>query len=254
MGYLKATLHTDTLRGTVGRGITVDTNDPTTPRIRLTIRATITGSVVVYPSENLMFNNATARQNRTRLLVRRDPTETGELKVGDIKPSADWFAVKATRLEEPTPAGNGLPAGQPGDWLLEAELVGTVPYGVTREKLSFTTGLARQGEVTVSVLGNLSPPVNLTSQSIELVPADGQPASATVMFSIRRGLDPAELRVEAEPETLKVTVEPTGRRFFKAQVTWNGAEFHGGAIVFSLGQESYRVPVTAAAPEPTGSS
>ena len=252
MGYLTATLRTDTLRGNVGRGITVDTNDPTTPRIRLTVRAVIAGSVVIYPGENLTFNNVTSRQNRTRLLVRRDPTETGELKVGDIKPSADWFAVKATRLEEPTPAGGGLPAGQPGDWLLEAELVGTAPHGVTRETLTFSTGLTRQAEVTLPVLGNLRPPVNLTSELIELAPAEGQGLSATVLFSVRRGLDPAELRIEAQPKALEVELEQAGARFYKAHVNWDGGEFGGGSILFSLGQERYSVPVKAAAPKPAG--
>ena len=94
--------------------------------------------------------------------------------------------------------------------------------------------------------------MNLTSELIELEPAEGQGLSATVLFSVRRGLDPAELRVEADPEALNVEVEPAGRRFYKAQLNWDGGEFGGGAILFSLGQEHYSVPVKVAAPKPAG--
>lgn len=253
MGYLKATLHTDRLRGSVGRGITVETNDPAAPRLFLTIRAVIAGSVLVLPQENLSFSNLSPRQHRPRVLVRRDPTETGELSVRDIKPSAEWFTATATRLEQPAPAGDGLPAAEPGDWLIEVALTGTQRYGVSRESLSFTTGLPRQPEVTFPVIFNLRPPVQLSPERVELAPGEaGQGSGATVLFSVRPGLDPAELRVEAEPEGLKVELEPAGRRFYKAKLSWNGERFDGGAIVFSLGAERYRVPVSEAAPRPAG--
>jgi hypothetical protein len=250
VGYIKATLHTEKLRGNVGRGITVQTDDPATPTLRLTIRAEVVGSVLVLPAESLMFNNVSPRQNRTRLLVRRDPTETGDLKVGDVEPSADWFSITATRLEQPLPASVGLPAGQPGDWLLEGELAGNPSYGVTRAEFSFTTGLARQPTMSLPVLANLRPPVHLASEPIELTSAGGEVPEATVLFSIRSGLDPEELRIESEPEALEVQVEQAGRRFYKAQLRWAGGEFGGGTVVFSLGEESYRVPVRPAAPAP----
>ena len=236
----------------MGRGITVQTDDPANSRLRLTIRAAILASVVILPVENLMFNNASPRQNRTRLLVRRDPTETGELKIENVTPSADWFSVEATRLDEPLAAADRVPAGQPGDWLLVAELAEDPPYGVTRAELSFTTGLERQPKLTLPVMANLRPPVQLTAEPIELAPTEGEASEAAVLFSVRRGLNPDELRVEAEPGTLQVQVEPAGKRFYKAQVRWNGGALVGGALVFRLGEESYRVPVRVAKPKPAG--
>ena len=252
MGHIKATLHTDKLHGNVARGITVQTDDRFNAVLRLTIRASIVSSVVVYSGESLTFSNLSPRQNRTRLLVRRDPTESGELKVGDVKPSAEWFTVEATRLQEPRPAGDGLPAGQPGDWLLEGKLVGNPPYGVTRARLSFATGLPRQPRLELPVLGNLRPPVQLTAEPVELRASEGQPAEATVLFSIRQGLEPEGLQVESEPEKLEVQVEKTGRRFYKALVRWNGGQFPGGALVFRHGDERYRVPVRLAPSERAG--
>jgi hypothetical protein len=201
----------------------------------------------------MTFNNMSPRQNRNRLLVRRDPTETGELHVTAVRPSADWFSVTATRLEEPLPAGDGLPAGQPGDWLLEGRLAGNPPYGVTRGQLSFKTGLPRQPEMTVAVLANLRPPVQLTGEPIQLSLGEGETSEATVLFSVRPGLDPDALRIDPEPEALEVTLEPAGMRFYKALVRWSGGRFHGGALVFKLGEERYRVPVRAAVPRPSGS-
>ena len=78
-------------------------------------------------------------------------------------------------------------------------------------------------------------------------PAEGKPSSATLLVSVRRGLTPSELEVIAEPEVLSVELESTGDRFYKAHVSWKEGELTEGAVVFRIGGEQLRVPVTPAA-------
>jgi hypothetical protein len=60
----------------------------------------------------------------------------------------------------------------------------------------------------------------------------------------------SELQVVAEPEVLSVELEPTGGRFYKAHVSWEDGELTEGAVVFRIGEEQLRVPVTPAAATP----
>ena len=250
MGYLTASLHTDKLRGSVARGITVHCNDTTKPSVNLTIRAVIVGSVIMLPHESITISDPPARNTRKRLLVRKEPTESGELKITDLRPSASWLRASAQRLEEPRPAEDGLPAALPGDWLLQVDLEGEVGYGRLQEKLTFKTGLTRQPEISLPVLVTIRPPLHLSVNQLQLPPpVGGQPSTATVVISVRRGLDPKTLTARAVPEALQVNLEPSGGdRFFKAHVSWDGGDITGGGIRFSVAGQQMDLPVTAAPP------
>jgi hypothetical protein len=252
VGYLSASLHTGKLRGKIGRGITVQTNDPNKPKVHLTIRAHIVTSVVLLPHEQLAIINTDKRRDRSRLLIRKDPSESGDLKITDLSVTADWLAVKVRQLEEPLPAAGGVPAGLPGDWLLDIALNGPARYGRHRnERVTFKTGLERQPEVVVPVVVDLRPPVNLSSDKVVLPqPVDGEPSTATVLVSLRRGLAASDLLVDAEPDSLSVELEQSGGRFYKAHVRWSDGAPGNGELVFKVGEEQYRVPVTPAPPVP----
>jgi len=245
VGYLSASLHTDKLRGSVARGITVQSNDTSQPRVHLTIRAMILGSVLMLPHESMTISDPPQRNTRNRLLVRKEPTESGELKISDLRASASWLRLSAERIEEARPAEGGLPAALPGDWLLQAELEGDVDYGRLRENMTFKTGLTRQPEITVPVLVTLRPPLHLSVNQVELPQPDGgEPSTATVVISVRRGLDPATLTARAVPEALQVSLEPSGGdRFYKAHVSWDGGDISGGGIEFSVGGKQMNLPV-----------
>jgi hypothetical protein len=252
VGYLSAALNTAKLRGTVARGITVHSNDATRPRIHLTIRARIVGSVILLPHESITITEPPARNTRNRVLVRKEPSETGELQITDLRPSASWLRVSSERLDEPRPAGDGLPAALPGDWLIQVDLEGDVGYGRLRENLSFKTGLTRQPEVSLPVGVNIRPPLHLSVNQLQLPPPAGEePSTATVVISVRPGLDPKTLTARAVPEALKVVLEPSGgNRFYKAHVSWDGGDITGGKIEFTVGPKQMTLPVTAAPAAP----
>ena len=247
MGYLRASLHTDKLSGSVGRGITVETNDPENPKVFLTVRATVVGSVILLPHASMSIIDAASPNQRRMLLVRQEPTETGQLAITDLRASVPWLGVEATRLDNPRPAANGLPAAKAGDWLLEVSLTGTFDYGRHQETVTFKTGLPRQPEISVPVQASARPPVHLSVNQLKMpVPAGDAPATATVVVAVRRGLDPETLVARAEPDALQVELEPNGDRFFKAHVTWSGEDFSGGAVEFEVSGRKMRLPVVPA--------
>lgn len=247
MGQLSATVHTKNLRGHVSRTIAVDTNDPDRPRVTLTVRVSVISSVIVMPRESVHLTNLRRGMEHAALLLRRDPSESGELTVSDPRTSADWLTASARPLEPGGPAADGLPPSAPGDWLLEVGLTGARPYGRSQQKVTFETGLSRQKEVELSVLVDLRPPVNLPVDRLLLpAPQQGEAALGTINFSLRHGVDPATLTVDAVPDTLHVEFDRSGRRGYQAQVSWPDDGRSEGTITFHVGEESLMLPVVRA--------
>jgi hypothetical protein len=249
VGYLTATLKTSKLRGKVGKGISVYSNDPTKPSIRIAIRAVVLGSVVVLPREHLVIGGPPGRSGGSRVLVRRDPMETGKLQVAELETSQPWLSAKARKLEEPTPPGEGLPKGEIGDWLVEVDVEdrSQVVSGRSRAELRFKTGLKRQPEVSIPITVDLRPPVNLSvPRLVFLPPAEGEVASRTVVATVRRGLDANTLEVETGHPALKAELEPVGPRRFNVHFSWTGEELGDAAVLFRVGPESHQLPVKVA--------
>jgi len=250
VGYLTTTLRTEKLKGQVGKGISVYSNDPETPHLRLTVRATVLGSVLVLPREYMSVGGRMMRAGNSMVLVRQDPTESGELKISDLKTSAPWLTAEAQKLEQKRPPSDGLPIGQPGDYLLEVK-VGERPEiskSRIRAEVSFKTGLKRQPVVSIPVTVDLRPPVNLSTERLLLTPpAEGQIAEETVLVTVRPGLDPNRLEAKADPGSLKVELKPAGPRRFKAHVYWDGGALERGTITFKVGAERHTLPVHSAA-------
>jgi len=238
------------LRGDVGRGLTVYTNDPVTPSVFLTIRARILSSVVIIPDRPLRIDNRRPEQNTNRFIVRKELTESGRLEIGELISSVPWLSATARRLD-PEERLDGLPQPWPGDWLVELEVRGQPSYGRSDQSLRFASGLPREPEVEFPVLVHLFPPVNLSTEKLVLEPAAGGGVrSGSVLVSVRRDLDHAALGVEADPAEIAVRLESAGGRHYRLLVEWpEGSEAPAareGTIRFDLGQESYRLPVLLA--------
>jgi hypothetical protein len=246
VGHLTATLHTEKLKGQIGKGVTVYSNDPTTPKIRLSVRAVVLGSVVVLPREYIMIGGPPVQAGRSKVLVRRDPLETGELEITDLKTSLPWLTATATKLEDKRPPSDGLPLGQPGDYLIEVKVEGEpdTKGGRARGDLTFKTGLKRQPQVSIPVTVDLRPPVSLSTEKLLLnPPPEGGVTESTVLVTVRPGLDPNRLVAEASPESLRVDLQLSGPRRFKAKISWDGGKLEHGMITFKIGTEQQTLPV-----------
>jgi len=245
VGHIDATLDTKKLRGSVGRGITVYTDDPGLPKVFLTLSATVVGGVQVLPQPVMTVVSAGGRgRNAPMVLVRREASENGVVEISDIKPSVPWLVATVELLEEPRPGGDGVPPAMPGDWLVGVTLGPSAPYGRFRESLQVKTGLERQPELTIPVIVTRQAPVRLSAERV-VFPRESDPSEQpqTVLLSVRRDLDPTNLTVETDSDLLMVVLEPSGQRGYKVRVRWEGDERPHGAITFRLGNESYELPV-----------
>ena len=95
VGQVIATLDTHKLRGSVGRGITVYTDDPRDPSLLLTIRAEVVGGASVLPQESLFLSGAGPGAAPGFLLVQREPSET----LNSARPSG-VFGKRTSRFTE----------------------------------------------------------------------------------------------------------------------------------------------------------
>jgi hypothetical protein len=245
VGHIDATLDTKKLRGAVGRGITVYTDDPGLPKVFLTVSATVVGGVQVLPQPVMsIVSEGGPGRNAPMVLVRTEPSETGVVEIVDVKPSVPWLVATVERLEEPRPGGDGVPAGIPGDWLIGVTLGPSAPFGRFRESLQVRTGLEREPELTIPVIVTRQAPILLSAERV-VFPRESDPSEQpqTVLLSVRRDLDPADLTVETDADLLTVELEPSGERGYKVRVRWEGDERPHGTITFRVGNESYELPV-----------
>jgi len=249
VGYVNATLDTHKLRGTVGRGITVYTDDPRRESVMLPIRGEVVGGASVLPQESLFLSTHGRGEVPGMLLVQREPSEKGTLELTNIQVSAPWIEVHAIPLTELRPASDGIPTGRPGDWVLQVELLDSAPYGRFSESVRFETGLERQEAIEIPITVAVQPPVRLSLTELELPSTPGD-SRGTILLTVRRDLDPRALKVESDTGELSLEVEPSGPRGYKVHAAWNGQGPPHGTITFKVGGESFSIPVVAA-PRPS---
>lgn len=253
-GEVRAKLKTKNLRGTLARGITLTTNDPARPTVYLKMRAQIVGSVLLLPRSSFSVNLTQAARPVDRILLRKDPTEEGELNITEVSASQGWLRADARRVEEPEPPQRGFPAAQPGDWVVEVGAGEGAPSGVRRESVKFKTGLPREPIVTVPVLVRVTPPITVRPRRLVLAdPGDEEATHGTIMAVIKPSLEGKEFSIEAAPAPFEVAWEQTGTRHFRAKVSWKSAgpeSPRSGVVVLKVGTESVSIPVSVRYPSP----
>jgi hypothetical protein len=244
-GQLKITMDTSGLSGAIGKGVSITTNDPHTAVLRVVVRAVVLGSVEVSPGKKAILSNRTPQTKSKLFLIRKEPTETGELSVGSLAASSPWIDVQAEFVESRRVAADGIPTAVRGDWILRAALKSeTLPTGRTQEWVRFATGLPREPEITIALATDLQPPVTLNLPALTMVA--GQPK--VVLASLRQDLEyPQPIEITAS-EGLTARIEPSRRRFFKIVLEWNGdVPVAAAELKLEVAGESQTVPVTVTA-------
>jgi hypothetical protein len=246
-GKVSASVDTSTLWGEVARRITVRTADPEQDTLHLEIGLVVVGSVRIEPKERLALSNTSRVAPREdRLLIRKDPTEAGELRIQGIETSAPWLEARAERLEAARTFDGGIPPGRPGDWVLTVALSNTTDYRSGLHQVRFRTGLPRQPEIVIPVSVVLRAPVTLSVQRLELAAKGGEARRGTLYAVLRSGLTRDSLEVRPEPPELQVALDPQGERTLRVDVAWTPTAESGvrqGTITFRVGSEEVRLPV-----------
>lgn len=244
-GTIRAEIDTAHLRGRVGRGITVTTNDPAHAAVRLTVWATVLASVEILPGEKLAITNHAGGDPVGRLLVRHDPEEPRPLALSGARASVPWLAVETRPVKQPLLVEGELPSGQPGDVILEVRPTEAAPAGTHQAEISFETGGEHQPTATVPVIVSIRPAVSVSVSEVALPPAGG---SKEVLVTVRPDLDPRALRVVAEPDRLIAELLPAGTRHYRLRIGWDGAPPAdlAGRITLRIGEEHVDLPVVTA--------
>jgi hypothetical protein len=246
VGSIDAELDTQKLSGPVGRGISVQTNDPRRPKVFLTIHATVVGGVVLLPRPIVMMTNRSAAGFYRSVIVRPEQSDLGKLRVAETEMSVSWLSVIAEEIVEPTKMKDGAPQGIVGDWLISVILEDSAPYGRFTETLTFSTGLRRQPVVELPIVVTMIPPVSLSETRLVLPQVvDDQVPRRTILLTVRRGLDPAALEIESRPAALSAELERSGVRGYKVHVAWDSHDPPQGELTFRVGSEELSVPVFA---------
>ena len=245
-GEVRVTLETNNLMGMNHRGITVSTNDPNRDQVHLTVKANVVGGVERLPAGTLRVSNSRGPMQQQQLLLRKMSSESREMRLEVTGASAQWLEARV-RAAGPADGGmsKGLPATRPGDWLLEVRYTGGAPSGKSNEEIRLSTGLEVEPEIVVPVILVVQPPVNLTADELMLNVAPGS-APGVLQGSVRKGLALDDLKVAVEPAgTVDVQLQKTGTRLFRVDIRPVPDRSIAGEthLVFSVGQETHRVPV-----------
>lgn len=252
-GTVRVALDTTKQRRTTGRYVTVYSNDPVDPRLQLWVRATVVGSVIVQPGERIQLGNRRNQQMEPAVLIRQDPTESGELTVSNVVSSSEWLEVDVERVEDSLPPTDSLPAAEPGDYVLRFKLAEDSPFFRGKETVTFETGLSRESRRELTLYVSYDAPVELSTEQVELgVGAEGAPAKETVLVKVRPGLE-GDLTVEVDPPEMEVSLRDLGRRQYHADIRWTGGDRKVGSIYFVVGGERLRLPVVRQVPAATAS-
>lgn len=198
-------------------------NDPERPSIHLTMRVEVVGSVELLPAPVVTVTNFRAAPSRARLLVRKDPSESGELRVAGLRTSAPWLVAKGRRIEREEPPIEGIPQPRAGDWIVEVTVESDPPEGSHAQTLSFETGLGREPAVQVPVQVLWRPAIRLSASSLTIEaapPAVGPGPSLLATF--RPDVDLSTVRVESDLEGLEARLEPANAVAYHVRLAWKG--------------------------------
>jgi hypothetical protein len=241
---------TKNLRGRVSRRVTLTTNDPAREKSVLTIQGNILGSVFLLPHHELSIGSARGRHQRRRMIIRKDPTEDGQLVVSDVKTRKEWLHSKVRRVETEEPGEGSFPTALPGDWILEVDFDKSAPPGGLRTPIEFSTGLSREPKVTVLVQVSIIPAITVRPKNLLLSPAaSGQGLEGEIAAVVRGGLNPEELEISATSEVVALQTEQTGPRHFRVRASMpDTALGEDLKLVFRVGDAGeVTVPILAGA-------
>jgi hypothetical protein len=247
-GMIKASIHTVNLKGPIGKSITVTHDDATQQPIVLGVTGKVVGSVDVFPFAGMQL----ARRRKgfdtpAKLLIRKDATENGTLAISGVAPSQKWLKASARKVDAAEPAADGMPAAQPGDFVLSVQ-VDVPPAGSHVENVTFNTGLSREPKVTIPVTVIVQAAVNLQPAELVFTADANSPegANGQVLASIREDLDPKTLTLRSDNPAFSVRADPPGERAFRVVVSWTGNGLktaEATTVHIKVGTETVDLPV-----------
>ena len=210
-GRVHAWVDTSNFVGDIAKYLTVESNDPVTPRLQLTIKADVVAFVTASPSyaRILQVQGQAASTTSVELWADGEPP----LEVTGVDAPKKWIEASARRA-----AGKDLsPAGPPEQWRLDVTVHPDAPVGPLDETLVVHTNNPHQKRLELPLTGFVRPVVQAVPEAADfgtLGEAADQHRFVLKLFNF--GSDPVEVTGVSSSlafVTTKVEPDEAGRRY-----------------------------------------
>lgn len=210
-GRIHAEVETDAIVGPNSKGITVFTNDPSNPRIQLTIKSNVKPFLYVTPGYARFTNfvQSEAAQTLSQTLWADD---FENLQVTGVETGNPHVTVAYREARE----GEREPQGVGRQWRIDITLAEDAPPGPLADKVLITTNHPKQKTTDIPVSGFVRPMVAVTPPRVDFgeIPAGSDQQWGVLVRNF--GERPLELgTVESEIPGVSVEVESVdqGRQY-----------------------------------------
>jgi hypothetical protein len=210
-GMVRARVDTGGFAGAISKGVTVLSNDPTNPRVVLTIHADVQADVLLAPTYARILQVQT--QDAAKAQVRLWCEDGTALEIRGVHSPKPWIQASARRAE----AGE-LDAGKPApQWIVEVALTGDAPLGPLGESIGLDTNHPRQPVVELPLSGFVRPLLATVPEIADygtLGPGANKSRFVLKLFNFGKG-DVTVTSATSDLRFLTVSVSPEdrGRRF-----------------------------------------
>jgi hypothetical protein len=155
-GKVHASVDTTAFTGPIAKSVTVETNDPSTPTVQVTITAIVKPYVEASPAGFVRFNMLQGDAESQSVILYSEENEPFEIvKVETPQP---WIKVDYAKIEDPTQVVQN--AGRPGQAQYRFTITAGGPdakLGPIAEKVKITTNSHHQPEYNLTVSGVVRP-------------------------------------------------------------------------------------------------
>jgi hypothetical protein len=218
-GKIHAVVDTSTFTGPIAKTIAVQSNDPSTPMARLTMRANVKPFVQAVPNGFLRYMLQLGQSDKqTAILVTEDEEP---FKIVSIESPADFIKVDY----EAVPAAERAEAGRAGQEQYRINVTAGGPnakVGPIAEKVKITTNSKHQPEFLLSVTGMIRPAYVVTPSVLnfgEVTFGDPAATRTVTVGSTDRTSDAFQVtKVESSNPNVVAEAKPVGNGAFEITV------------------------------------
>lgn len=182
-GKVSAHVDTTNFAGPISKGITLETNDPSTPTAQITIAAVVKPYVEAYPAGFVRFNMLQGDVEKQSVTIYTEEEEPFEIVKVDAP--QDWIKVEAKKVE----GADIVPEiGRKGATQYKLDITVGGPeakVGPLAEKVHIVTNSKHQPDYFVSVAGVVRPSYRVEPTGINFGEVIWTDSAATRTISIR---------------------------------------------------------------------
>jgi len=235
-GKIVGTLKVGSYQGIIKKSISVSSNDPEHPQIKLYLQCSILG-IKVLPYARVYFNKKSGESETKELTIAT--IGEGPLTVS-AQPSNPDFGVTLEKLTDDT-----KPASDSEYWnqyKLLITLPETFPEGRVSGNVTLETSSQYQPSLTIPISGMVQPTVVVSPTTVRMrTDAQDQPPYQTLKVTQRYGNGLKISRVITEPSSLKAELKPIKEgKQYSVILTWTALKSkgtHHGKVVIHTNDE-----------------